>query len=39
MVSLEKLNDEQLENIQFISLTLEVSHFEIFGKDINDKHS
>ena len=30
-------NNVQLPNIQFISLTLLVSHFEISGKEINEE--
>ena len=29
-------NDEQSENILFISVTLEVFHFDISGNDINE---
>ena len=32
-------NDEQLENISFIFITLLVFQFEISGKEIKDEHS
>ena len=37
-ISGNDINDEQLRNNEFISVTLFVFHFEISGNDCNDEH-